>query len=216
MNVKIIKRSIVIKNILIFLIFTIGYLQVCQSLAAGVSALNIQSFLTMIETHPLIWTSFTLAFLSTFFSTRFASFFLNLFFIIILKESIQLALINYNKLIIVLIFLYIISSVSFLILWIREHKSAIYNPCYSKYSIGHIDNHNIILEIESPYKKINGVLTNWDSDGCFILVKHSDSKLSGQVSLKLNLVAKSLDPMAISLQDMQMDLESKLPIFLDT
>ena len=185
MKVRILERSAVTRNLLIFQIFSLVYLYVIQSLSLGTSALEWRPFLDMLEVRPWMIASFILTFFSIYWGTRFSSFFFVSFCLLILGESFLFLLKNFDKLILVLIFFHAICSMYFLLFWKLEQQEAIYCPSFDKNFIGKLSEYNLKVEVESPSGQLRGILTNWDTKGCFFSLSHPHRQLKGKIRFKI-------------------------------
>ncbi len=185
MKIRLLKRSAVIKNMLIFQFFSLVYLQIIKSLHLGISAFKWNSFLEMLQARPWILLSFLLAFISVYLATKFSSLLFGLFCLVILGESIFYLFESFDKLILVLTFFYSICSMYFLLFWGLEKKEAIYRPSFDKNSIGLLDEYNLSVDVESPFGPIKGNLTNWDEHSCFLIASNFREDLKGKILFKV-------------------------------
>ena len=135
MKVQLLKRSAIIKNILIFQLLSLAYLQIVQSLHFGISAIDYKNTPQFLA-DPWIFISFTAAFISTYLATKFASFFFGIFCAIILSKPIMYLFESFDKVILVLIFFYLIFSIYFILFWETEKKEAAYRPGFKENAMG--------------------------------------------------------------------------------
>ncbi len=185
MKVKILQRSAVTRNLLIFQLCNLAYLYVIQSLCLGTSALDWRPFGDMLYASPWVMASFMISFVSIYWFTRFSSLFFTAFCLIILGESFFFLLKNFDKLILVLIFFYAICSTYFLLFWKLERQEAIYCPSFDKSFIGKLSEYNLEIELDGPDAPIRGMLTNWDEKGCFFVISTPHRPLKKKIRFKI-------------------------------
>ena len=170
MKVKILERSAVTRNLLIFQVFSLAYLYVIQSLSLGTSALEWRPFLDMLEVRPWVIASFILTFFSIYWGTRFSSLFFASFCLLILGESLLFLFSNFDKLILVLIFLsrYLFNVLSYFF-GSSNNKRPFIAPHLTKTLLENWANTISKSRWNHRPASSDGVLTNWDTKGCFFV-----------------------------------------------
>tara|TARA_R110000868_G_scaffold100128_3_gene275387 strand:- start:17693 stop:18229 length:537 start_codon:yes stop_codon:yes gene_type:complete len=91
--------------------------------------------------------------------------------------SMDIALAEFNKVILIMCFFYAITAYYLLMVYKEETTSAAYNPLYSVNTIGQRTDYDLQCSIAFPNETLNGVLTNWDSAGCFVSFEPGEAAL---------------------------------------
>lgn len=175
---KILRRNYEHRNLILFLIFSLIYLQAIYSLSKGVSLISLDGAKTFLGNHSFILalTAVTLYMIVTVkkHSDKMLLFCLG---VITAKNFIMLAA-TFNKLILGLNFVYLIFAFYFFVTWELEIAKASYNPNFAEND----------LEKESRFQlkgRIEGTngeggfdvhITNIDENSCFALVTREDAK----------------------------------------
>ncbi len=167
---KICKRNILIKNVMIFIFLSLVYLHIVFSAYKGITILNSYYLSILFSTDKFILYAAILTLLSIFYVSKSSKLLLLFFFFIVLLKSLSILFINFNKLVLILNLMYAIVCSLIYTLWLRELDSAIYNPRYSKSSIINGNNYPISIGILSKHGNLKGYLSNWDEQGCFIIM----------------------------------------------
>ena len=187
MRIKLYRRSSVVKNIILFLIFSLVYLHVIISLDSGVSALNLEVFLKLIWTkkHLLIFN--ILALVTVINARSISKVMFSIFIGIMLYEGLMVFFNNLDKLILVMNASYLIISYFFYLFWHLELKEAIYRPGFTKSMIGSKSVYDINVDVEAEFKDpVSGYLTNWNDNSCFlILTNNYENDLRNTVKVTL-------------------------------
>ena len=153
---KILKRNYEHRNLILFLIFSMVYLQAIYSLSQGQSLLN-QAAIKSFFTNHLAILLLTLATIYMVLNIKKHSDKILLLCLVVItgKNFIMLAG-SFNKLVLGLNFVYLIFAFYFFVTWEIETAKASYNPFFSKHD----------LEKESRFH-LKGTLHNLENDECF-------------------------------------------------
>ncbi|MBF0360995.1 MAG: hypothetical protein HQK49_08285 [Oligoflexia bacterium] len=190
---KIIKRRPIVWHTLTFLIFSIFYLYIEKSLAENTTAIDGKSFLSYLHDHKLLIIASLVS----------AIFIFNLKKI---SKQIMLLLIGYmgylmtmiiyydfNKLIFIMILLYLLIGGYFYYFWSVEIGKPLYNPIFSTndLDIRPMIPISIIIRSKDSNQLFHGQLCNWDEDSCFVILNQTaDSDLITKVKVKDKVKAK--------------------------
>ena len=185
MKVKLVKRTLVVKNTLLFLIMGLAYLQIIHSLRNGESAASLESFISLLKLQPALIGAFVLSFISIFFATMGSRFFFLAFQFLIIGQSLMMFIETFDKVILVLNFVYILSAYYFYLFWNLEMSEAFYKPFFHKASIGRVVSQNLPVEVRSEGISLDGKISNWDHSGLFVHLDDHAKLLSGKVLLKI-------------------------------
>ncbi|MEC7183430.1 MAG: hypothetical protein VXW15_12000 [Bdellovibrionota bacterium] len=169
MGLKVHKYSEVTQNLIIFLLLSIFFLHINISFDRGLSALNIDALKEVFFEFPILNILLFGSFFSIIRAKKYSKTLLALFFIHISVYSFFLFFKNFDKIILVLNFFYIVFSFYFYINWSFELKKAVYLPSYTPYDIGNKTYYDLRGKVVSNKsgQKVSGYIVNWDQEGCF-------------------------------------------------
>ena len=184
---KVLKRNYEHRNLILFLIGSLIYLQAIYSLSQGHSVLNIVSVKSFFSNHYLIF-ALTVLTIYMIVNIKKHSDKVLLFCLAMItgKNFIMLAT-SFNKLILGLNFIYLIFAFYFFVTWELEIAKASYNPSFSKNDLEKNTRFNLKGKIEDEKgESFEVLITNIDHNSCFALVNTASP---------LELIS-SLDPKA--------------------
>ena len=192
MGLKIQKQSIVMQNLIIFLLLSIFFTHAVDSMISGISAFSFTRFKYTILNNFELVTMIFIGILSITWAKKISFIFVIGTFSWIFIYLGQIYLIGFDKRVLLLFFFYLIFSTVFLFSWFIELQEAQYHPSYSKRDLGSIFQNNLeVRVIQNNGTVLNGFLTNWSTKGCFIAFDNDISKLKGLVQLELQFEDKS-------------------------
>jgi hypothetical protein len=119
---------------------------------------------------------------------KFSKVFLVLFFAHISLYGFLLFFESFDKIILVLNFIYIVFSFYFYICWTFELRKAIYLPCYTPYDIGDKTYYDLKgkVSFDDGKKELLGFIVNWDKEGCFFYSREKfPKKKKGYLTLQI-------------------------------
>lgn len=182
---KILKRNYEHRNLILFLIFSLVYLQAIYSLSQGQSVLNLASIKSFFNHHYLIFT-LTVVTIYMVLNIKKHSDKVLLFCLAVItgKNFIMLAT-SFNKLILGLNFIYLIFAFYFFVTWELEIAKASYNPKFSDNDLEKGTRFNIKGQIENTEngERFEVLVTNIDHNSCFTLI---DSPHANELISSLN------------------------------
>jgi len=191
MNIKVVKRSLVIKNLILFILFSIFYLHLLYSLNRGVSAFDIAGLKMNIQNEwALVMLGLT-SIVSIFLGLKASRFIYFLFFsIVIVKGSIPLFK-ELDKFLLIMNFIYLVFSYYFHLFWKLELSEAFYKPCFTKRDLGPKSALPFSVKVTDKNGiEVKGDLTNWDKNGCFIALKGAQS-IRGKINVEIQYEERS-------------------------
>lgn len=190
---KIIKRTPLLKNLLLFIILSVIYLHVTASLHEQRSAIDFESLKALVIENRLLVVFLIAALWTTFFAKKTSKLFIMMYLSFIFGQTFYFFLMSFDKLILLLNFSYLVFSFFFFLLWKQELERACYNPGYHLNDIHLTPEYDLPLLLTSPAQRIhsNGHLMNWDESSCFIILESSVVDLKGQVEVELFLQDKT-------------------------
>lgn len=190
MNIKIIYRSAVIWNIILFLVLTFAFIYLQEAIFLERSIFSLDFLKITSVKHKLLITSLAITGITVFTFKRLSKivFFLNsigvVFYSVINLNT------EFSKLVLIILFLYLLVSYYYFYLLDIELNQAIYNPNYFKNDLFKPMLMEIKAELETKNKNLAGYLTNWDENGCFIYLQDELEGNIKEVDLSLTLNGK--------------------------
>jgi hypothetical protein len=169
---KVLKRNYEHRNLILFLIFSLVYLQAIYSLSRGESILNIEALKNFFKNHYLILAvNITTLYMVVKIKRHSDKMLLLCLTLIAGKNFIMLAA-SFNKLILGLNFIYLIFAFYFFVTWELEIAKASFNPLFTRRDLEKDSRFHLKGQIENV---TNGILvdvlvTNIDENGCFALI----------------------------------------------
>lgn len=183
---KILKRNSNIINIIIFQLFSVGYLHVLYSLVDGYSSLDITTLSRSLEGNL----SFIgLCLLNTIFIFMVKKISLRLLIVTATTASVislLLFLESFNKTILLYNLLYIIISYFFCMIWKLELNEACYNSFFDRKILRPIGLNDVSVQLREVVgdRSSSGVITNWTVDTLFVATEEG-KRLRGEIEVEL-------------------------------
>ncbi len=171
------KRSAVIINTLLFILLSMFFLSVMESLEAGISALDIKGFIGFLDQNTFLIIVAGIAFISTLFLSSIGPSLFLLFCFVALYKSIVYFTIDFDKLILILTFVYTVLCYNFYQFLRLELKEPFYNPNFPLNIIPSYKNKLLPVKLNKDGIEYDAHLTNWGLNGFFC-------KLDGEGSPK--------------------------------
>jgi hypothetical protein len=174
MNIKLLKRSQVIKNLILFIVFSVFYLHLIYSLTKGVSAFNLLGLKeNLIKEWALIMLGLT-SIVSVSLGTKVSKFIYSLFFVVVLVKTSAPLLNELDKFVLIMNFAYLVFAFYYYLFWKLELDEAFYKPRFTSRDLGPRSSLPVKVKLTtSANQEIYGELTNWDKNGCFISITDS-------------------------------------------
>ncbi len=164
------------QNIIIFLLLNIFFLHVVSSLAHGVSVFSFTLFKQSILHNVWLVLTTLIAVLLVSWVKRASTWLLAVVIIWTGYNGVLYYLEDFSKLILVLLFAYLMTGGIFFLFWFLEMEEAHYHPMFNKRDIGNRDEFSIRCELELGDKKYHGFLTNWSETSCFAVFPDAEIK----------------------------------------
>lgn len=174
---KIHSRPTIVYYVVLFSALAPYFVHLSNSLQNGTSALDRTLFLSFLEENILL---FSLSLISIFFAWKMSGvtkILMSLLSVVCLVSSMSIALIDFNKVILIMDFFFLVTTYYLMMVFSGEISSASYNPLYVKSTIGQRSEYDLPCSVKLATQEIHGVLTNWDEQGCFISLEVNDSLL---------------------------------------
>jgi len=191
--VKILKRTAILKNLIVFLTFSIFYLHVTTSLHEQRSAMDLAWFQSLLFNNKLLLGFYFSAICTVFLAKNSSKLFVLMFFSFVFGHTFYFFLISFDKLILLLNFAYLIFAFCFYLLWRLELDEAYYAPGFSVYDkeIRPQYNFSVELTVVKTNERLKGHLTNWNPNSCFLILEDKFIDLRGEVQIKIDYVDKT-------------------------
>lgn len=170
-SVKIISRSGLVWNLVLFCLLQFLFLHVVSEVHLGRSALSLASFkkytLSML---PLLVLSVALMY-SIFQAKKISLllFILHSLAIVILASRVFIA--GLDKVVLILLFAFIVMSYIMFIMWKMELEEASFRPGYTKKSLFRFLEYRIPVELRAGEHTVSGMLSNWDDNSFFMFAQ---------------------------------------------
>lgn len=187
LELKFLKRPVVIKNALLFCLLSLFFLSVVESLEGGVSALDLKGFASRIRGDILLIAGTTLVFLSVFRGSRFSPHIFLVFCGYILVRSFNIFFIDLDKVILFLIFLYSVIAYNFFLFLKMELQEPFYNPRFPSNILPEFGYRKLPVILKQGPKTLEAHLTNWGINGFFCHVEDDEKLLRGNLEVEIHL-----------------------------
>lgn len=169
MSVKVLKRSRLTKNLLLYLPLCIFFIHIVESLSQGKSALSLAEIFSLVDTHRPLLIFLPFVFTSIFYVKKLSRVLLLLFLGGVFVQSISPFFKEYDKIILLLNFFFIVVSYHFYLFWDLELKDALYRPGFTKNDLVECYPYDLDVTVKTESgKPLKGQLTNWNPGSCFV------------------------------------------------
>jgi hypothetical protein len=170
---KILKRNYGHRNLIVFLILSLVYLQAIYSLSNGHSIFSMQSLRLFFLSHYLILALTLITAYMVIKIKKWSEFVLLFCLITIVGKNFILLSNSFNKLSLALNFIYLVFAFYFFITWEIEVSLASFNPEFSRHDLEKESRFRLKAQIFITDKKENIVpvrISNIDEESCFLLM----------------------------------------------
>jgi hypothetical protein len=181
---KILKRSNLIYNEVLFVIFSIVYLHISFSLDADISAIDLPRLINMLKGLPLLIGLSTLCIGALLLVRRFSIYLLSFLTLIVFYKSFSLFLLSYDKLLLVLNVVYMLVSYNMILLLKEELSLAIYQPGFKENSLEVENYKNLTAHLSFDGNNISGNITNLDKLGLVVKID-TNTQIRGVVDINI-------------------------------
>lgn len=192
---KILKRNFEHRNVIIFLIFSVVYLQAIYSLSRGISFYGAESLTGFFGEHIIILILAAFTIFSIVKVYRHSDKALLVCLCLIAGKNFILLSSSFNKLILALNFIYLIFAFYFYVMWELEIEKASFNPLFSRHDLEkeprfQIKGNFYLNEQESEEVYI----TNIDETSCFLFFSQvKERKLKSSATYQLKAVFEGVE-----------------------
>lgn len=183
---KVLKQSVAMQNIIIFLLLNIFFLHVVSSLAHGTSAFHFAQFKTHILDNYLLMLLTLSTVLMVSWVKKVSAYLLIAIIVWTTNDAIHLYLIDYSKFVLILIFFYLLTGGIFFLFWFLEMEEAHYHPLFNTHDLGNKNEFQLNCSIKMREGEFQGYLSNWGERSCFfVLNSEHEKKIRGQGVMSL-------------------------------
>lgn len=177
MNLKIKQRSLILKQVLVFVLLSPLYLIALQALSSGYSPFSPILLFNFLKTKFLILPLFMLGAWGVWHARSWSGQFL-VFFVIVMSLVQGAIYLSYqDKVVLFLVFFYLLIALGTVMIWLIELSKVVYHPGFHHLDLGKKSAYPISVEFSllphAPDKKYKGYLSNWDIANCFIVPEES-------------------------------------------
>lgn len=190
---KVLKRNYEHRNLILFLIFSLVYLQAIYSLSRGESILTIEAAKSFLQNHYLILAVNLITIFMVVNIKKHSDKMLLLCLTMITGKNFIMLAASFNKLILGLNFVYLIFAFYFFVTWELEIAKASFNPLFSKRDLEKDTRFSLKGQLENVNAgtTLDVLVTNIDENGCFALIAATNGEVgkldsSAQYRLKAN------------------------------
>ena len=189
---KILKRNYEHRNLILFLLFSMVYLQAIYSLSHGESLLNLASVKSFLVNHYIILLVNIFTIFAIVNVKKHSDKVLLLCLALITGKNFIMLAASFNKLILGLNFFYLIFAFYFFVVWELEIAKASYNPHFSQIDLEKESRFHLAGKIENlgNGEVVEALITNIDENSCFVLLQSNDQVTKLDPSARYHLVAE--------------------------
>lgn len=187
---KILKRSSVITNSIVFCFFSLAYIHLVNSFHKGVSALIVKDLLSFLGQEKILVFGMIAVVFCLYNCLKVSRIVFPIFAIVITLKSGILFFEGFDKVLLLLNFVYISCAFYFYQLIILELEEAFYNPQFTKRDLtvnGKLQNVKIITEGE----KVDALVTNLDKGSLFVKTSRPVLQISQRIRIEVDYLGRS-------------------------
>ncbi len=182
---RFLRRSAVVRNILLFCFLSLFFLSIVNSLFSGTSALNLESFLTFLTANK---NNVALSLITVFTVVRglkISSYLFLAFCAYVIIQSITVFIQDFNKIILGLTFLYSVVAYNLFLFLKLELDEPFYNPQYPNNIMPSFENKALPVVIKDGGKNYIGHLTNWGKNGFYCKLINATEIPTGKIEVEV-------------------------------
>ncbi|MDD0854791.1 hypothetical protein HBN50_16905 [Halobacteriovorax sp. GB3] len=189
---KIISRSAVVRNVLLFSLLSLGYLHIVYAFHAGKSAVSMPDIIAFLKSNfPLL--ALTLAtIVSVFKCWKLSTYIYGIFTVTVTFHSLTIFFDSFDKVVLVFNLLYVLAAFYLYQLLYLEFSEAIYNP---KFNGRDLDKRKVIDGIVLNFgdENIEGFITHLDKTSFFFRAYEKKIGIRGKAKFSLNYLSKEFN-----------------------
>jgi len=182
-NLKIYKKSPVMRNTAIFAVFSMFYLHVLESFVNGVSTFNLDSYFLFFNSHRFLFATLVLFCLSILSGRKFSKYIYMIFIFQCIYFAFGQYMIALDKFILILNFLFVILSYYFYLFMNSDLGEASNTPLANNGDMYTGLTINSEISITCNGEKYSATFINWDQYTCFLKVDNSIKNLKNEIQV---------------------------------
>ncbi len=187
---KILKREIIVFNLIGFCLLSLFLYHVCLSLFHGHSSFSSLKFFEFSQEHSTMLLLAGLVVFAIYTGRKFSIVLLMLFTSVIFVKFVSLYIQSSDKFLLLISLFYIFFAYFFCQLWLIELKDPIYSPGIVRGQIPNYNVHNLGVTVrDSLGREAKGWISNLGPRSCFIVIDKT-MNLNGMVSLEVDWLGK--------------------------
>ena len=169
---KILKRNYEHRNLILFIILSLVYLQTIYSLSSGISIIGAESIGSFFNNHYLIFTFGIVTMLVIIKVKKYSNMFLFVFLSIVAGKNFILLASSFNKMILVLNFAYLLFAFYYYMSWDVEITKACFNPLFASNDLEKSSRFSLKGAIYDSSDQLLSEITisNIDDKSCFVIL----------------------------------------------
>lgn len=176
---KILKRNFEHRNVIIFLILSVIYLQAVYALSKGISFYGIDSLGALVREHIIILGLVALTIFSIVKVIKHSDKLMLFVLILMTGKNFILLSSSFNKLVLALNFLYVIFAFYFFVIWELQINKASYNPLFSRHDLEKVARFQIKGTVKGDnVSELDVLITNIDENSCFLYMPKDAPKFN--------------------------------------
>lgn len=172
---KIHSRSSIIYYVLLFSALCPYLVHLSHSLVSGSSAIDKTLLVNFSQEYLSLIILSLVCIVFTWRMSTYTKWLVALQSLICLVYSMNAALAEFNKVVLIMDFFFLVTAYYLLMVYHSEIESAAYNPLYVKSTIGQRSEFDLPATLKANSNEIHGQLTNWDEQGCFVSLNMNES-----------------------------------------
>ena len=180
MNLKIIYRSTTVWNLILFVLLSYVFLYVQDCIFLGKSAVELAQLKSFVLSSKDLLAAVAVVIMLVYRVKKISKWTFILLVIAITANISQSLLQDFNKLVLTMLFLFLIFSYYFFLTLVSELNKSSLNPNFDSDELFEPMLHRLKVSILKGDSSFVGYLTNWDENSCFVVLDSDFSeKLSG-------------------------------------
>lgn len=183
-HLKIKKRNVVIKNIIIFLLLSYLFLYIQNAFRQELSPFSVAYLRKSMEEFWYVILIVLLSINTIWNQQKQSRFMYQLVIALVSFHVLEGLFLDFNKIVVIAFFIFLVTSF-FLYQFLASYmKSSVLNPNFHKSDLFDPMLKKIPCQIQDKTTSVEGFLTNWDEEGCFIRLS-SPYQFSKKINLSL-------------------------------
>jgi hypothetical protein len=196
MKLNISKKNLILLNTVVFILCCVLFLHVIVSLSNDVSAFNFSYLKQNMMRFRLIGIIALTSLYAVWLIKKWSNYLILLLVSLITFEGFLVLKDDFNKLILLMMFLFIVVSYYFYQFWNSELNEPYYNPNFSDKDMFPPMLQKIKCAVLYDDNTYNGYLTNWNEGGAFVFLNNSPEKEVHSIILQVTIEGKSFEQKA--------------------